>query len=50
KKELGWTPSETFETGIKETICWYIENRGWVKRIKSGEYMDWMKQQYENLQ
>ena len=47
KIELGWTPSETFETGIKETIYWYIENREWVKRVKSGEYMDWMKQQYE---
>jgi dTDP-glucose 4,6-dehydratase len=48
--ELGWTPSKTFETGIKETIYWYIENREWVKRVKSGEYMDWMKQQYENRQ
>jgi len=48
--ELGWTPSKTFETGIKETIDWYIENREWVKRVKSGEYMDWMKQQYENRQ
>lgn len=50
KKELAWTPSETFETGIKETIYWYIENREWVERVKSGEYMDWIKQQYGTRQ
>ena len=50
KNELGWTPSETFETGIKETIYWYTENKEWVKRVKSGEYMDWMKHQYGNRQ
>lgn len=47
KKELGWTPGATFETGIKETIYWYIESKEWVNRVKSGEYREWMKQQYE---
>jgi dTDP-glucose 4,6-dehydratase len=46
EKELGWRPSETFETGIKETIYWYIENRKWVERVKSGEYLAWINQQY----
>ncbi|RPJ16310.1 MAG: dTDP-glucose 4,6-dehydratase [Desulfobacteraceae bacterium] len=50
KKELGWKPAETFETGIKETIYWYIENRKWVERVKSGEYMSWIDQQYGSRQ
>ena len=46
KAELGWTPSETFETGLKKTIQWYLDNPGWVERIKSGEYLSWMKKKY----
>lgn len=38
QKELGWKPKYTFETGISETIKWYLENENWWKRIKSGEY------------
>lgn len=45
--ELGWVPGESFETGIKKTIKWYIDNSGWSNRVKSGEYMSWIKQQYE---
>lgn len=45
--ELGWTPKYTFESGIKETIQWYLDNRGWWERIKSGDYMDYYKQQYQ---
>ncbi len=48
KNELGWTPSETFETGIEKTITWYIENKNWVARVKSGEYKQWIKQHYED--
>ena len=46
KEELGWIPSETFETGIQKTIQWYLDNPGWVERIKSGEYLLWMKKKY----
>ena len=46
KAELGWTPSETFETGIQKTIQWYLDNPGWVERIQSGEYLQWMKKKY----
>ena len=45
--ELGWIPAESFETGIKKTIKWYIDNTGWANRVKSGEYMSWIKQQYD---
>lgn len=46
ENELGWKPVETFETGIKKTIDWYLENPEWVKRVKSGEYQSWMEKQY----
>jgi dTDP-glucose 4,6-dehydratase len=46
KTELGWAPSETFETGFQKTIQWYLDNPGWVERIKSGEYLSWMKKKY----
>ena len=45
--ELGWVPEESFETGIEKTIEWYIDNRKWVNRVKSGEYMSWVKKQYK---
>lgn len=47
QKEIGWFPDASFETGIKETIRWYIDNKRWVKRVKSGEYMSWIEKQYE---
>jgi dTDP-glucose 4,6-dehydratase len=37
-KNLNWTPKETFETGIRKTVKWYIENEIWWKRIQSGSY------------
>ncbi len=43
---LGWKPLESFDTGIKKTIRWYIENKDWVDRVKSGEYMSWISSQY----
>jgi len=46
EKELGWKPRETFETGIRKTIQWYLDNPGWVERVKSGEYMTWVEQHY----
>lgn len=44
--ELGWRPRYTFETGIKETIQWYLDHGDWWRKIKSGEYMDDYKKQY----
>ncbi|MDD9148972.1 MULTISPECIES: dTDP-glucose 4,6-dehydratase [unclassified Sporolactobacillus] len=44
--ELGWKPEHTFETGIKETIQWYLDHEDWWRKIKSGEYMDYYKKQY----
>ena len=46
RHELGWSPAESFESGIRKTITWYIDNMDWVKRVKSGEYKSWIKEQY----
>ncbi|GAO34813.1 dTDP-glucose 4,6-dehydratase [Sulfuricella sp. T08] len=48
ERELGWKPMETFETGIRETVAWYLDNMGWVESIVSGEYQKWMKANYQN--
>ncbi|MEH7384325.1 dTDP-glucose 4,6-dehydratase [Bacillus sp. JJ1521] len=47
-RELGWAPSYTFETGIEETIKWYLENTTWLKEIVSGEYMKYYEEMYKN--
>jgi dTDP-glucose 4,6-dehydratase len=44
--ELGWKPQETFESGIRKTVLWYLENQQWVANVKSGAYQSWMQQQY----
>lgn len=46
--ELGWSPEETFETGIKKTIQWYLDNKKWVKNVISGEYQNWIKSYYNS--
>lgn len=46
KRELGWTPTETFETGILKTVRWYLDNQGWVENATSGTYQGWMDKQY----
>ena len=38
KKELGWTPRESFETGLQKTVCWYLDNKTWTDRVLSGAY------------
>ena len=45
-EELGWKPSETFESGIGKTIRWYLEHTTWVAHVRSGEYMKWIEKQY----
>jgi dTDP-glucose 4,6-dehydratase len=44
--ELGWEPSYTFEQGMKETIEWYLDNRDWWEKIRSGEYMEYYEKMY----
>ncbi len=46
EQELAWTPAETFETGIRKTVRWYLENQAWVEHVASGEYRDWIAKQY----
>lgn len=45
-RELGWKPAETFETGIRKTVEWYLDNMAWVDHIASGEYRQWVDRQY----
>ena len=48
RKELGWKPKYTFETGIIETINWYIENQDWIENVKSGEYQEYYEKMYKD--
>lgn len=48
KQDLGWIPEESFETGIRKTVEWYLSNQNWVKNVQSGEYKNWVKQQYQS--
>ena len=48
RQELGWTPKETFKTGIQKTIEWYLANPQWVADVTSGSYRDWIKVQYQS--
>jgi dTDP-glucose 4,6-dehydratase len=50
ERELGWRPAETFETGIRKTVAWYLENGDWVSRVQSGAYRDWVEKNYEARQ
>jgi dTDP-glucose 4,6-dehydratase len=50
EQELGWAPRETFETGLRKTIRWYLDNRTWVDRVRSGEYQQWIKAHYGDIQ
>jgi dTDP-glucose 4,6-dehydratase len=46
ERELGWRPAETFDTGIRKTVRWYLDNQPWVNNVLSGGYRDWVTQQY----
>ena len=46
QNELGWTPEETFETGIEKTVRWYLDNQDWLDNVTSGEYTKWLNQNY----
>ncbi len=46
ERELGWKPAETFETGIRKTVRWYLDNEAWVTHVQSGAYRDWVQTNY----
>ncbi|MBD8541432.1 dTDP-glucose 4,6-dehydratase [Oxalobacteraceae sp. CFBP 8761] len=46
ERELGWRPAETFDTGIRKTVEWYLANGAWVENVTSGAYMEWVDRQY----
>jgi len=46
EKKLGWAPRESFESGMRKTIQWYLDNAQWVERVKSGEYLKWVEEHY----
>ncbi len=46
ERELGWRPAETFETGLRKTVRWYLDNQAWVQDVVSGEYRNWVAKQY----
>ena len=48
QQELNWTPQEVFETGLRKTVQWYLDNQEWVKNIESGEYKNWIQKQYQS--
>ena len=45
-RELGWTPAETFESGIRKTVQWYLDHPQWVANVQSGAYREWVSRQY----
>ena len=47
KEDLGWVPEESFETGLRKTVEWYLNNQEWVENVQSGEYKNWVQQQYQ---
>jgi dTDP-glucose 4,6-dehydratase len=46
ERELGWKPAETFDTGIRKTVQWYLENQDWVANVQSGAYRAWVEKNY----
>ncbi len=48
ERELGWKPAETFATGIRKTVQWYLDNQDWVANVQSGAYQNWLKKNYQD--
>ena len=46
ERELGWKPAETFETGIRKTVEWYLDHQEWVANVQSGAYREWVEKNY----
>ena len=50
ERELGWTPKETFESGMRKTVRWYLDNQAWVDSVKTGAYREWIDANYGDRQ
>ena len=50
ERELGWRPAETFGTGIRKTVAWYLDNPDWVEHVQTGAYRDWLTRNYAERQ
>jgi dTDP-glucose 4,6-dehydratase len=48
ERELGWKPAETFDSGIRKTVAWYLDQKGWVENVTSGAYREWISKHYAN--
>ena len=48
RTELGWEPTETFATGLRKTIAWYLDNPAWIEQVRTGEYRKWIEKNYDN--
>ena len=48
EREFGWTPQETFETGMRKTVRWYLDNMAWVDSVASGDYKNWLDKNYSD--
>ncbi len=48
ERELGWRPAETFETGLRRTVRWYLDHGDWVERVQTGAYRDWLSANYDD--
>ena len=48
ERELGWRPAETFETGLRKTVQWYLDNQAWVRNVTSGAYREWVGKNYQD--
>jgi dTDP-glucose 4,6-dehydratase len=46
ERDLGWKPKETFESGMKKTVRWYLDNKAWIDDVRSGEYRKWIEHNY----
>jgi len=46
ERELGWRPKQTFASGIRKTVEWYLAHEGWIAQVTSGSYRQWMATQY----
>lgn len=47
ERELGWKPAETFETGMRKTVQWYLDNQNWVSNVQTGAYQTWVEKNYQ---
>lgn len=47
ERELGWKPAETFDTGIRKTVQWYLDHQDWIRDVQSGDYLNWLEKNYK---